>query len=55
MAHSLAEQHCYSYEDAKKRVDSWIASKDISFFRRGIQILPERWEKVTTSDGQYFQ
>ncbi|EFN68867.1 hypothetical protein EAG_04413, partial [Camponotus floridanus] len=42
------------YEDAKKWVDSWIASKDVSFFRRGIQMLPERWKKVVASDGQYF-
>ncbi|KAG5313062.1 MOS1T transposase, partial [Pseudoatta argentina] len=35
--------------------DSWIASKDMSFFRRGIHVLPERWEKVVSSDGQYFK
>jgi len=55
MAHNLAEQHFHSYEDAKKWVDSWIASKDLSFFRRGIQMLPERWKKVVASDKQYFQ
>ena len=54
MTHGLAEQHFTSYEDTKKWVDSWIASKDVSFFRRGIQMLPERWEKVVASDGQYF-
>ena len=26
----------------------------MSFFRRGIHILPEKWEKVVSSDGQYF-
>ncbi|KAG5309126.1 MOS1T transposase, partial [Pseudoatta argentina] len=35
-----------SYEEAKKWIDSWIASKDMSFFR---------WEKVVSSDGQYFK
>jgi len=54
MAHDLAEQHFHSYENAKKWVDSWIASKDVSFFRHRIQMLPERWKKVLTSDGQYF-
>lgn len=54
MAHGLAEQHFQSYEDTKKWIDSWIASKDVSFFRRGIHLLPERWEKVVSSDGQYF-
>lgn len=55
MAHGLAEQRFHSYEDTKEWIDSWIASKDISFFRRGIHILPERWEKVVSSDGQYFE
>jgi len=55
MAHGKAEQHFHSYEDAKKWVDFWIVSKDVSFFRYGIQILPERWKKIVVSDGQYFQ
>ncbi|GBN95627.1 Mariner Mos1 transposase [Araneus ventricosus] len=39
----------------KKWVDSWIASKNVSLFRHEIQMLPERWEEVVASDGQYFQ
>ena len=46
MAHGLADKRFHSYEEAKKWIDSWIASKDMSFFRRGIHILPERWEKA---------
>jgi len=37
-----------------KNGHSGIASKDVSFFRRGIHLLPERWEKVA-SDEQYFE
>lgn len=55
MEHSLATQRFKSYEDTKNWIDSWIASKDESFFRRGIRMLPERWEKVVASDGQYFE
>ena len=36
MAHSLAHQHFRCYEEVKKWIDSWIASKDASFFRDGI-------------------
>lgn len=54
MTHGLAEQRFTSYEDTKKWVDSWIASKDESFFQRGIHMLPERWENVVANDGQYF-
>ncbi|KAG5317981.1 MOS1T transposase, partial [Pseudoatta argentina] len=50
-----ADRRFHSYEEAQKWIDSWIASKDMSFFRRGIHVLPERWEKVVSSDGQYFK
>ena len=55
MAHGLAHQHFCFYEEVQKWIDSWIASKDASFFRDGIRRLPETWEKVVASDGQYFK
>lgn len=55
MTHDLAEQRFFSYDDTKKWVDDWIASKEQSFFQRGIRMLPERWKKVVASDGQYFE
>ncbi|KAG5327665.1 MOS1T transposase, partial [Pseudoatta argentina] len=55
MAHGLADRRFHFYEEAQKWIDSWIASKDMLFFRRGIHVLPERWEKVVSSDGQYFK
>ena len=54
MAHGLADQQFRSYEDISKWFDSWIASKDEHFHSHGIRALPERWEKVVASDGQYF-
>ena len=55
MAHGLAHQHVRSYEEVKKWIDSWAASKDASFFWDGIWQLQERWKKVVASDGQYFE
>ena len=55
MIHGLSEQRFTSYEDTTKWVDSWIASENESFFRRGIRMLPERWEKVVASDHWYFE
>ena len=55
MAHHLAHQHFRYYEEVKKWIISWIASKDVSFFRDGIRQLPERLKKVVASDGQYFE
>ena len=54
MAHGLAHQHFRSYEEVKKWIDSWIASKETSFFRDSIRQFPERWKKVVASYGQYF-
>ena len=55
IAHGLADQHFQSFEELEKWIASWIASKEDSFFRAGIRKLPERWEKVVASDGQYFE
>lgn len=55
MAHGLADQHFRSFEEAKNYIESWIGSKDVDFFWRGIRKLPERWEKVVANDGQYFE
>jgi len=43
-----------SFAEIENWLQNWIASKDESFFRDGIRKLPERWEKVVGSDGQYF-
>ena len=55
IAQGLAYQHFLSYEEVEKCSDSWIASKDASFFRDCIRQLPERLEKVVASDGQCFK
>jgi len=43
-----------SFVEIENWLQNWIASKDESFFRDGIRKLPERWENVVGSDGQYF-
>lgn len=55
MGHALAEQHFDSYENVRKWLDDWFASKDEQFFWRGIHKLPERWEKCVASNGHYFE
>jgi len=42
-------------QDIKNWLDSFLASKDERFFHDEIHKLPERWEKVVASDGQYFE
>lgn len=54
MAHGLGYQQLHSYEDNSKWLDSWIDLKDEHFYVDGISSLPQTWENVVTSDGQYF-
>ncbi|EFN78253.1 Histone-lysine N-methyltransferase SETMAR, partial [Harpegnathos saltator] len=54
MAHGLSDQHFINYEEIQKWLNEWIASKDESFSRHGMQQLPDRWEKIIASDGKYF-
>ena len=55
MSHALAEQHFNSYEDVRKWLDDWFASKTDAFYWQGIHNLPERWEECVASEGQYFE
>ncbi|EFN68642.1 hypothetical protein EAG_01213, partial [Camponotus floridanus] len=39
MQHALADTYFSNYEQVQKCIDQWIASKNKSFYRRGIQFL----------------
>jgi len=54
MQHALTDTHFSSYKEVQKWVDEWIASKDTTFYCRGIALLPERWNKVIANGGNYF-
>lgn len=44
-----------SVDGIKKWLDSFLGGKQEQFFWDGIHKLPERWENVVASDGQYFE
>ena len=54
MQNDLADTRFRNVEEVRKWVDNWLASKPSSFYREGITKLPERWEKVISNNGQYF-
>jgi len=54
MQHDLAGHRFTYFAEIENWLQTWITSKDETFFRDGIRKLPERWEKVVTSDGRYF-
>ncbi|GFW11684.1 mariner Mos1 transposase [Trichonephila clavipes] len=43
-----------SNEEVKNHLDQFFASKDQTFYERGIMLLPERWQKVLGQNGQYM-
>ena len=45
MAHGLADQYFRSYKEVKSWIDSWIASKDDSFFDAGFVRYPKDGRK----------
>ena len=54
MQHALENTHFGNYGEIKKWVTEWIALKDKTFYHCGIQLPPEKWEKVTASEDKYF-
>jgi histone-lysine N-methyltransferase SETMAR len=55
MSHGLADQHFSNYEEVKKWLDDWIASKPEKFYWDGIHKLPKNWQKVVENNGNYIQ
>jgi [histone H3]-lysine36 N-dimethyltransferase SETMAR len=54
MQHFFLEKIYTEVESIKKDLDSYFSSRPESFYKSGIQPLPERWEKVILNDGNYF-
>jgi len=42
------------FEEIRKRIDDFIASKPVSFYRQGIYKLPKKWQKIVDANGEYF-
>ena len=55
MQNALTGIRFTSEQGIKNCLDSFLAAKPAHFFWDGIYKLPERWEKVIASDGQYFE
>jgi hypothetical protein len=51
-------QHFFSektgLKSIQKALGSYFLSRSESFYKKGIQLLPERWEKVILNDENYF-
>ena len=54
MEHFFREKTYADLESIRKDVDQFFNLKPTSFYQRGIQLLPEKWQMVIASEGNYF-
>ena len=50
----LCNKHYEDFDELKSDLTAFFESKPASFFRRGIELLPERWAYVVENNGDYF-
>ena len=54
MEHFFREKKYVDLQSIKKDVSTFFDLKPASFYERGIQLLPEKWQMVIASEGNYF-
>jgi len=54
LQHHLADAHFVRFEEIRKCIDDFIASKLMSFYRQGIRKLPEIWQKIVDANREYY-
>ncbi len=50
----LCNKHYEDFDELNSDLIAFFKSKPDSFYRRGIELLPERWAKVVENNGDYF-
>lgn len=55
LEHFLNKRKFRNIEHLRRRLTSFFESKDLEFWRRGIDLLPEKWEKTIQASGAYFE
>lgn len=54
MEHFFREKTYADLQSLRKDVDQFFDIKPASFYHRGIHLLPEKWQMVIASEGNYF-
>ncbi len=44
-----------SREESMAVINAWLDSKPGDFFKNGISMLPQRWQKCIKNGGNYFE
>ena len=50
----LCNKHYEDFDELKSDLTAFFESKPASFYRRGIELLPERWANVVENNGDYI-
>jgi histone-lysine N-methyltransferase SETMAR len=50
----LCNKHCEDFDELKSDLTAFFESKPASFYRCGVELLPERWANVVENNGDYF-
>jgi len=54
LQHHLADAHFMRFEEIRKCIDDFIASKPMSFYLQGIRKLLKRWQKIFEANAECF-
>jgi hypothetical protein len=49
----LCNKHHEDFDELKSDLTAFFESKPVSFYRREIELLPEKWAKVVENNGDY--
>jgi histone-lysine N-methyltransferase SETMAR len=50
----LRNKHYEDFDELKSDLTVFLESQPASFYKRGIERLPARWEKVVENNGDYI-
>lgn len=54
LQHFLKGKRFDDIDEMQESLEEFFDSKDVDFYRRGIEKLPEKWQEVIDVDGEYF-
>jgi len=54
MEHDLRNKKLKDHIELSNNLINSFNSKNLDFYRRGIDLLPEKWQEVIEVDGEYF-
>jgi hypothetical protein len=54
LQHFLRNRRFANINALRRELTDWFAPKNVEFWQRGIDLLPEKWQSTVDSNGAYF-